>query len=144
MILTIITLIAIVVGIAMSMKNNDIIMEIGMVMFVLSAIAGFVMVCFIIGAHVGVDAQIEENRIEYESLCERQEIANSDYEDVSKSDVIKDVAEWNKMVYRSKHWAYNPWTSWFYSKKVVDELEMIERRQNVQGKTVQIQSKYSL
>ena len=90
---------------------------------------GFIMAIFIIGAHFGVDAQIEENRIEYEALCERQEIADSDYEDVSKSDVVKDIAEWNKMVYSSKHWAYNPWTSWFYSRRVVDELEMIERRE---------------
>ena len=38
------------------------------------------------------------NNIEYESLCNRLEIINSDYEDMSKSDVIKDVSEWNKMV----------------------------------------------
>ena len=101
-------------------------------LFVLGGLLGFIMLCVIIIAHFGVDAQIEKNRIEYEALCERQEVAMSEYEDVSKSEVIKDIAEWNKMVYSSKHWAYNPWTSWFYSKRVVDELEMIERRQNEQ------------
>ena len=45
----------------------------------------------IICAHVGENKNIEINNIEYESLCNRLEIVNSDYEDVSKSDVIKDV-----------------------------------------------------
>ena len=90
----------------------------------------FAMAIGIICAHVGVDATIEENRIEYEALCERQEIVESKYEDVSKSDVIKDIAEWNKKVYSQKHWTYNPWTSWFYSKRVADDMKMIERKAN--------------
>ena len=52
----------------------------------------------IICAHAVENKNIEMNNIEYESLCNRLEIVNSDYEDVSKSDVIKDVSEWNKMV----------------------------------------------
>ena len=85
---------------------------------------------FLIGVFgsVGVEATIEENRIVYESLCERNEVISSEYEDVSKSDVIKDIAEWNKLVYSYKYWAYNPWTNWFHSKRVADELQMIERR----------------
>ena len=131
MILFIITLAVAIIGILMSYHaKNEMIEFIGFLFFVCGGLLGFIMTIFIIGAHVGVDAQIEENRIEYESLCERQDVAMSEYEDVSKSDVIKDIAEWNKMVYSSKHWAYNPWTSWFYSKRVVDELEMVERRQN--------------
>ena len=131
MIIFIITLAVAIIGIVMSCRSeNEMIDFIGLLLFVCGGLLGFIMTIFIIGAHFGVDAQIEENRIEYESLCERQEVSMSEYEDVSKSDVIKDIAEWNKMVYSSKHWAYNPWTSWFYSKRVVDELEMIERRQN--------------
>ena len=93
---------------------------------VIGLIIAFTMAFFIIVAHCGVDATIEQNRIEYESLCHRVEVISSDYEDVSKSEVIKDVAEWNKRVYSCKHWAYNPWTSWFYSRRVADKLEMIE------------------
>ena len=131
MILFIITLAVAIIGILLFYHAKSEEMEgVGCLLFVCGGLLGFIMLCFIIIAHIGVGAQIEENRIEYESLCERQEIVNSDYEDMSKSDVIKDIAEWNKMVYSSKHWAYNPWTSWFYSRKVVDELEMIERRQN--------------
>lgn len=130
MIIFIITLAVAIIGILMSYHaKNETMDGIGCLLFVSGGLIGFIMLCFIIIAHFGVDAQIEKNRIEYEALCERQEVAVSEYEDVSKSDVIKDISEWNKRVYSSKHWAYNPWTSWFYSKRVVDELEMIERRE---------------
>lgn len=129
MILTIIALIVTVVGIVMLWKGDDyeIVNGLGLLFTVGGGLIAFIMAICIICAHVGVDAQIEENRIEYESLCKRQEIINSEYEDVSKSDVIKDIAEWNKNVYSEKHWAYNPWTSWFYSKRVADDMKMIER-----------------
>ena len=80
----------------------------------------------IICAHAVENKNIEMNNIEYESLCNRLEIINSDYEDMSKSDVIKDVSEWNKMVLEKKYWSKNPWTSWFFSQKVVDELKYID------------------
>ncbi len=130
MILTIIALIITVVGIVMLWKGDYdwIVNGLGLLFTASGGLIAFIMAICIICAHVGVDAQIEENRIEYESLCERYEIVTSEYEDVSKSDVIKDIAEWNKNVYSEKHWAYNPWTSWFYSKRVVDELQMIERK----------------
>ena len=67
----------------------------------LSVISFIFLICcifVIISAHVGENKNIEMNNIEYESLCQRLEIVNSEYEDMSKSDVIKDVSEWNKMV----------------------------------------------
>ncbi len=131
MILFIIALAVAIIGVLLCYHaESEILDGVGLLLFVCGGLMGFIMMIFIIVAHFGVDAQIEENRIEYEALCERQNVVISEYEDVSKSDVIKDIAEWNKMVYSSKHWAYNPWTSWFYSRRVVDELEMIERKQN--------------
>ena len=129
MILTIIIVIVTVIGIVMLNKSeyDGITYGLGLLFTVTGGIMAFIAVACIVFAHIGVDAQIEKNRIEYESLCERNEIIVSEYEDVSKSDVIKDIAEWNKNVYSYKHWAYNPWTNWFYSKRVVDQIEMIER-----------------
>ena len=128
MILTIITLAVAIVGALLFYQAKSEIMDtVGLLLFVSGGIIGIAMLCVIISAHVGVDAQIEENRIEYNALCQRYEIITSEYEDVSKSDVIKDIAEWNKKVYSTKHWVYNPWTSWFYSKRVADDLKMIER-----------------
>lgn len=129
MILTIIIVIVTVIGIVMLNKSeyDGIAYWLGLLFTVVGGFVTFIMVICIICAHIGVDAQIEKNRIEYESLCERNEIIVSEYEDVSKSDVIKDIAEWNKNVYNYKHWACNPWTNWFYSKRVADQMEMIER-----------------
>lgn len=130
MILTIIAMLMIPVGVWMVSKDKyeGVVYAIGLLFTVGGGFIAFIMAIGIICAHVGVDATIKENRIEYESLCERQEIINSEYEDVSKSDVIKDIAEWNKDVYSYKHWANNPWTCWFYSKRVADELKMIEKK----------------
>ena len=131
MLLTIIIMIVVAIGVTLLRKDeyeDGILFGLGLLFTVGGGLIAFIMAICIICAHVGVDAQIEENRIEYESLCQRYEIVTSEYEDVSKSDVIKDIAEWNKNVYSEKHWAYNPWTSWFYSKRVADELQMIERK----------------
>lgn len=99
------------------------------VAFLNGMIGGFglvICIILIIVGHSGVECHIERNQIAYESLCERLEIINSDYEDVSKSDVINDIAEWNKDVYSVKYWSKNPWTSWFYSQEEADALQFIE------------------
>lgn len=106
--------------------RNDTVEYIALISWAIGLLAAIVMALVIMFAHCGVGATIEQNRIEYESLCNRVEVISSDYEDVSKSEVIKDVAEWNKRVYVYKYWAYNPLTSWFYSRRIADELEMIE------------------
>ena len=130
MILTIIVFAVLAAGLYMSIKGdktyNETLMECGFGATVVGAVAAFIMVCLIIIAHVGVDVTIEKNRIKYESLCERYELIASEYEDVSKSDIIKDITEWNLYVYSEKHWANNPWTNWFLSKRVADSVETIE------------------
>ncbi len=129
MLLFIFTLLVTIIGIIILhlAKIDDYFLQIiGGVFSFGGGIVAFILILIIISAHVGVDATITKNQIEYESLCERQELISSEYEDVSKSDVIKDIAEWNKEVYYYKHWAYNPWTSWFYSRKIADNMEMIE------------------
>ena len=130
MIITILVVAITVIGILLLCVSNDFSAAnaIGLALTTVGGICTVTVVLLIISAHVGVNVAIEENRIVYESLCERNEIISSDYEDVSKSDVIKDIAVWNKMVHDEKYWAYNPWTNWFHSKRVADELQMIERK----------------
>ena len=130
MIITILAVAIFIIGIIMLCVSHGDYSFADVIGFALSIIGGFatvIAVSVIILDHVGANTIVEENRITYESLCERNEIISSDYEDVSKSDVIKDIAEWNSMVYSYKYWTYNPWTSWFHSKRVADELQMIER-----------------
>ena len=80
----------------------------------------------IVATHIGIDNFIQQDNIQYESLCKRLEMIDSDYEDVSKTEVIKDIAEWNADVIDNQYWARNPWTSWFFSQKKVDNLKLIE------------------
>jgi len=112
-------------------KINNI--ELGDICLISEFIAGmiggigtFICIIIIILTHAGKTVQIEQNQIEYESLCDRLEIINSDYEDVSKATVIADIAEWNSGVTSAKYWGNNPWTNWFYSKEVIDKLQYIE------------------
>lgn len=84
----------------------------------------FILVILLKG--VGEDRDIEQNRMKYESLQRRIEVVNSEYEDASRSDLIKDINEWNEKVYDKKYWAKNPWTNWFFNQKIVDELEYID------------------
>lgn len=130
MILTIIAFVVLAAGLYMLIKGdktyNEALMECGFAVTVVGSIAAVIMVFLIIVSHIGVDVSIEKNRIEYESLCERYELIASEYEDVSKSDIIKEITEWNLSVYSEKHWANNPWTNWFLSKRVADSVEMIE------------------
>lgn len=127
MILFIGVIVIIAIGVVIFNKTKNYIVEtIALITWVVGLGAAVAMAFIIIFAHCGVSATIERNRISYESLCKRNEIISSNYEDVSRSEVIKDVAEWNKSVYSYKYWAYNPWTNWFYSKRIADELEMIE------------------
>lgn len=126
----ILTIIAVVITamciVIFSKTRNDTVEAIALSLWIIGLIIAVTMALFILFAHCAVGITIEQNRIEYESLCDRVEVISSDYEDVSKSEVIKDVAEWNKRVYSYKYWAYNPWTSWFYSRRIADELETIE------------------
>lgn len=98
----------------------------GIASCIIGSIAVIACIGCIIGAHIGVDMKIEENRIKYESLCKRYEIISSEYEDVSKSDVIRDISEWNAEVMKAKYWQSNTFTNWFWSKRVVDNMEAVE------------------
>ena len=82
-------------------------------------------IIIIIISHALVPKTLHEYTIKYESLCKRLEIINSDYEDVSKSDVIADIAEWNSFVYNTKYWTYNPLTNWYRPKEIADNLDYI-------------------
>lgn len=88
----------------------------------------FVIICLtiIIIAHCGIDQQIYQKQLEHESIVKQLECIDSDYEDVSKADVIQKVYDWNGYVHNTKYWSGNPWTNWFNSKRLADSLKYIE------------------
>ena len=60
--------------------------------------------------------------------CEADKSREAPADNVVRGYITKDIAAWNKKTYTYKHWAYNPWTNWFHSRRVADELKMIERK----------------
>lgn len=84
-----------------------------------------ILLIIIITAHAMANKEVQKNKIEYEGLCKRYEIVKSEYEDVSKSDVIADITAWNMEVYNTKYWTENPWTNLFNPKKIADNLDYI-------------------
>lgn len=97
----------------------------GVSMIILGFIALTTSLAIIITAHATANMNIQKNKIKYEGLCRRYEIIKSEYEDVSKSDVINDITEWNMSVYNTKYWSENPFTNWFNPKEIADNLHYI-------------------
>lgn len=98
---------------------------IGVLIVVSGSLSLITALAIIIIAQATSNYTIQQNKIEYEGLCKRYEIAKSEYEDVSKSDVIGDITAWNMKVYSTKYWSENPWTNWFNPKKIADNLHYI-------------------
>lgn len=95
----------------------------------LSSIAFWVVfVSFFIFAwvHIGTDSKIVKNEIRYNTLINEVKIADSGNDDAAKVLAIQNVSEWNQKVKVDQYWTYNPWTSWYHNKKVVDAEKTIE------------------
>lgn len=126
MILILLSIIMILLSLILMKDNmNENIRITGGVINIFSFIFLITSLVIIIGAHATANNSIQRNKIEYEGLCKRYEIIKSDYEDVSKSDVISDITEWNMEVYNTKYWSKNLWTNWFNPKKIADNLYYI-------------------
>lgn len=97
----------------------------GFALGVINALITISCAILIIVSDCTADRTIQKNRMEYEALLKRYEIINSEYEDVSKSDVIKDIAEWNIKVYNTKYWTNSLWTNWFNPQEIADNMEYI-------------------
>ena len=131
MLFTLITIVLIISFIVIAInrrhfKNVYFYLVISIALSILSIFSIILTGCVFLSEHVGTEREIRMRQIRYESLCKRLEVIKSDYEDVSKSEVIKDIAEWNQEVYDYKYWTDNIWTSWLFNKKIADSLEYID------------------
>ena len=125
MIITIIFAIIIVLGIVIERKCSYELNVIGALLAVLGSAVLFILLAVTITNHATANKTIQQNKINYDGLCKRYEIVKSEYEDVSKSDVIADITAWNIEVSKTKYWTENPWTNWFNPKSIADNLEYI-------------------
>lgn len=125
MIITLLALVLIILGGWLITKNSDV-QPFGAMILILGCIAMITCLTITICQHAVATKQINKNKINYESLQKRLEIVNSEYEDVSKSDVIKDIANWNQEVCDYNYWNNNLFTNWMYSDKVAESYKYIE------------------
>ena len=108
-------------------KSSEIYIDIICAVLIILSITGLI-ICIptIVIEQCNTEKKIHSKQIEYESLIKQCQIISSEYEDVSKANVIQNVYEWNKEVYDAKYWANNPWTNWFWNQRVVDSLKYID------------------
>lgn len=125
MLITLLALVLIIIGGWLMTKKGEV-EFLGLVICILGCIAMLGCLIGIICEHAMTTKQINKNKIQYESLQKRLEIVNSEYEDVSKSDVIKDIANWNQEAYDYNYWNNNLFTNWMYSDKVAESYKYIE------------------
>lgn len=134
MIMTIISVTVLIIGLiclGISFNSYSGISDIlGTVATFIGSISTLIVILVIIFSHTNVNLVIDDSNMEYKGLVKRLEIVNSEYEDMSKSDVINDITEWNRQVYREKYWGYNEWTNWFHSREYVDSLHYIDLESN--------------
>ena len=126
MIITIIFVLMIIIGL-IAMKIDDY-CEFNILEILVTAIGfvGLLMCVVLISTQYACAGKIiYNNQIYHDGLCKRLEVVQSDYEDVSKSQVIKDVSEWNMEVYNTKYWSESPWTNWFNPKDIADNMDYI-------------------
>lgn len=98
----------------------------GFTMMWIGGLTVFTMAIWVLAVQcIGVDPIVQRNNMQYEALVAECEIINTEYEDVSKTDVIQRVSDWNQNVYTYNYWMNNPWTSWFYNKRVGESLKHI-------------------
>ena len=124
MIWTLITIALLIIGIVLLVVDdvcNDLLFGLGIISLVVGVFIGFIIGAIAISNHTAVDKSIYEAEMQYESLTKQLQTIDSEYEDVSKAEVIQKVYDWNTNVYKSKYW-----TNWLCSKKYSDSLKYIE------------------
>lgn len=133
MIWTLITVALIIIGIIVLVacgSCNNLRFTLGVTILLVGIFIGFIIGVIAITHHIAVNKDIYEAEIQYESLTKQLQTIDSEYEDVSKAEIIQKVYNWNTKVYRLKYWTDSPWTNWLYSKKYADSLKYIELEEN--------------
>lgn len=106
--------------------KEDITLSIGAVALVIGIIITVLCsLCMIINNSFA-DRNIYISKLERETIVKQLELIDTEYEDISKTEVIEKVKDWNIDVYKEKCRINNPWFNWLFSKKYADSLEYIE------------------
>lgn len=78
--------------------------------------------------HCNANIEIEINQIKMQELLNRMEFIDTEKENVSASDLIKDISEWNQRVAQRHYWQENPVTSWLLNPEITNSMQKIEMK----------------
>ena len=136
MIITLICTGLLVIGIILWIINDNLLFKISSV--VNSILVTLIIIALIIGTlgsfiscissicnKIEAREHLYTDKIEYESLLDRIELVGSESV-YAKSELVKDIAEWNKYVTIYKKRYNSPWTNWYYSKELAEYLQYID------------------
>lgn len=127
MIITMIFVVLLVVCIILKLLEIDKYFDdVTFVGIVVSAVSSLTCLLIILLSHADTQNNINKSKFEYNGLVTQVECIKHNYLNISKTDVIKQVVDWNDNVRIKKEGLKNPWISWFYDKEYVDSLEYID------------------
>ena len=94
-----------------------------------------VVICIVVIIVVNVFAmkEVHANELEYQSLCKRIEVIDSDNNKLSRSELIKDVNNYNIRVMETNYWTENPFTNWFNPRIIADNMRYISWWEGTEG-----------
>ncbi len=123
---------ALVLGIALMILDDNLLIfsggiwATGLTMVILSSIAVFSSLLILAVNYIGVEADIEENKVRYESLIYQQKNHLYDGENnYGEKVLMKEIQSWNEDLARHKKLQRNLWVGTYYP-NIYDEFEFIE------------------
>ena len=103
--------------------HNDWLFSIGIVLVLLMSLTLIFCGVFIIGVQTARDIDYQNALYEREMLEYR--IEHMEENIVGNEMLYNDIVGFNNRLRTTKKWANNPWTSWFYNKKIA-EIDYVE------------------
>lgn len=133
MILVIISVAMLILGRILLSKGNYNLEMPGIALFVSGLVGTAICLIIIIFVNVLAMKEVHANELEYQSLCKRIEIIDSDNNKLSRSELIKDVNNYNIRVMETNYWTENPWTNWFNPRIIADNMRYISWWEGTEG-----------
>lgn len=121
------TLLIVGVGVMLTISDDYIPMSAGILAIgLLGVIASVVILCV---NYIGIDGDVERNRVRYDSLMYQYENCLYDNDnDVGKKELMSEIQSWNEDLVWYKTMQRNPWIG-IYIPDVYDQFDFIELRE---------------
>lgn len=121
------TLLIVGVGMMLTISDDYIPMSAGI--FAIGAVGVICSVVILCVNYIGIDGDVERNRVRYDSLMYQYENYLYDNDnDVGKKELMSEIQNWNEDLIWYKTMQRNPWIG-IYIPNVYDQFDFIELRE---------------